>query len=179
MENETLSAKPVKYGGILLFVTLPGEAAEIKEDIAEDRRFSKGLSNRDVVPRGCELCILAFEEGVLHSLWLVRFATNAKHESARCRGLFVKCVSLIIRRHYNAKVDKSKWKDCRSYNAKALNEMEQQKTDAFNRWVTPSNLSHLRVAHFSEMRDIGRKGLQKLDQELRHLGITTLLHGKY
>ena len=50
-----------------------------------------------------------------------------------------------------------------------------QLTDAFNRWVTPSNLSHLRAAHFSEMRDIGWKGLQKLDQELRHLGITTLL----
>lgn len=84
----------------------------------------------------------------------------------------------IICRYYKAKVDKAKWKDCRSYNAKALNEMEQQKTDAFNRWVTPSNLSHLHAAHFSDMRDIGRKGLQKLDQELRNLGITTLLHRK-
>jgi hypothetical protein len=82
----------------------------------------------------------------------------------------------IIRRYYKAKVDQAKWKDCRSYNAKALNEMEQQKTDAYNRWVTPSNLSHLHAAHFSDMRDIGRKGLQKLDQELRNLGITTFFN---
>jgi superfamily I DNA/RNA helicase len=82
----------------------------------------------------------------------------------------------IVHRYYNTKVDKAKWKDCRSYNPKALNEVEQQKAEAFNRWVTPSNLSYLRAAYFSGIPDIGQKGLQKLDHELRNLGITTFFH---
>lgn len=79
----------------------------------------------------------------------------------------------IIHLCYNAKVNKSKWKDCRGLTAKAMDELERQKTEAFNRWVTPSNLSHLHASLFSHWRHIDRKALQRLDQELRNLGIST------
>jgi superfamily I DNA/RNA helicase len=81
----------------------------------------------------------------------------------------------IVHLYYNAKVDKSKWKDCRGYHAKALEEVERRNNEAFERWVTPSNLSHLRASYFTHWRHLGRKAFQKLDDELRSLGIRTFL----
>jgi superfamily I DNA/RNA helicase len=81
----------------------------------------------------------------------------------------------LLRLFYNANVDKSKWQDCRGYNAKALEELERQKTEAFHRWVNPSNLSRLRASRFSPWRNIDRTILLRLDEELRNLGVTAFL----
>ena len=88
MTDYSQSESLPEYGGLLLRITLPGEASEINQNISEDGRFTRSLSNRDVSPRGNELCLLALDENTLHSLWLGRFASNAKNESARCRGTF-------------------------------------------------------------------------------------------
>jgi hypothetical protein len=82
------------YGGISLSITLPGESQEIRDKIADRKQFTHGVSNRDLKPKGNELCLLAFNETHLDSLWLARFSLSAKTESARRRGSFVEHVSL-------------------------------------------------------------------------------------
>ena len=62
--------------------------------------------------------------------------------------------------------------------AKAMEELERQKTEAFYRWVTPSNVSHLRESSFSRWRHMGRRTLLRLDEELRDLGITRFMQNK-
>jgi len=84
----------------------------------------------------------------------------------------------MVRLYYNSKVDRSKWIDCRGYTAEGREDLERQKNRDFNRWLTPKNLGHLRVRHFAPWRHIGRKTFQRLDQELRALGITTFMQKK-
>lgn len=92
------------------------------------------------------------------------------HES--CVGHLSSEALAVLRLFYNSKVDKSKSIDCRGYNANAMDELERKKTEAFHRWVTPSNLSRLRESYFSRWRNIGRTALLRLDEELRNLGIS-------
>jgi hypothetical protein len=98
------------------------------------------------------------------------------HES--CVGHLSKESLDVLRVFFNSKVDKSKSVDCRGYNANAMDELERMRTEEFHHWVTPSNLSRLRRSSFSRWRQIGRKALLRLDQELRSLGITTFLPKK-
>ncbi|MFN0066763.1 MAG: hypothetical protein ACKVYV_03915 [Limisphaerales bacterium] len=88
MSYELHAQALLQYGGLVIYIALPGEAEEIAQRIAEEKRFSTSLSNRDTAPRGNEICLLSLRYGVLHSIWLGRFGVNAKSESARCRGTF-------------------------------------------------------------------------------------------
>ena len=78
----------------------------------------------------------------------------------------------LLRRYYNASQDNSKWQDCRGLSPKAFNELDAQKAKEFKSWATPRLLALLRAQDFFRLRTVSKTAVQKLESELRGLGIT-------
>ena len=81
----------------------------------------------------------------------------------------------LLRLFFDAVIDETKRQDCRGYTQRALDELDHRATAQFHRWVTPNNLAHLRASKFGPWRRADRKAIQRLDQELRSIGVTTFL----
>jgi hypothetical protein len=77
----------------------------------------------------------------------------------------------ILRLYYDANVDTLKWRDCRGYTPRAMDEVKRPQAEAFRRWVMIVNLSRLRAQDLSRWHNIA-EGLQALDLELRKLDVT-------
>ena len=82
----------------------------------------------------------------------------------------------VLRLFFRAQAHRKPRKvDLRGLSGRALNAITIAQEKEFEEWLTPRNMARLRASQFLRLRNVGRKRLQSLENDLRAKGIVGFL----
>ena len=89
-----------------------------------------------------------------------------------CKRWFSDTSLEVLRLFFRTQVRRELGKaDTRGLSGRALNAMTVTQEKEFEEWLTPRNMARLRASQFFRLRNVGRKRLQPLENDLRAVGI--------
>lgn len=103
---------------------------------------------------------------------ITELLAQPSESDGNCKRWFSDTSLDVLRIFFRARVRREAGKaDVRGLGGRALNAMAQSQEKQFEEWLTPRSMARLRASQFLRLRNIGRKRLQSLENDLRAKGI--------
>ncbi len=103
---------------------------------------------------------------------ITQLLAQPAESDGNCKRWFSDYSLELLRRFFRAQVRREAGKgDSRGLSGRALNAMTKAQEKEFEAWLTPRNMALLRASQFLRLRNVGRRRLQPLENDLRAKGI--------